>query len=514
MRTRGLLLLLTMIGAVLLSLAAAAGALAAPQLTSVTPSSASASASKATELKINGQDLTEFSGTPTVSLQQTAWPYDSVSAYDVSVVGMLGGDYIDCYVNTHGETAGTYDVVVTGTWLVGQPVQTLTLSGAFQITGSSPVTALTIASLSPKTKQAGEAAFTLTVNGANFGTSPTVYWNGSPLATKPGGMPNPTATCSATVPAALIASPGTYMITVSNGSATSSSAAFTVTASTPVLSSLSPPGTWARLVNPPLVTLAGSNFQSSAQVLVNGAVHASTYKSATQLTVQLTATDIAYPTTLNFAVRNSSGGALSSTLPFTLNADTTSPVTTISGADAAWHNTPVTLTVSATDAGGPGVQKTYYGIGVSPTSVLAGSTVTVPAPAGGAGDGQIVVQAYSVDNCANVEAPPATATVNICTKGPETSVSAPAGVKKGKTCTIKYECDSVTPQCTATMKIYKSNGSVAKSFSLGTQTSDKQYAKSFTCNLAPGNYKVKVFATDAAGNAQSSMQTDAFSVTK
>ena len=64
------------------------------------------------------------------------------------------------------------------------------------------------------------------------------------------------------------------------------------------------------------------------------------------------------------------------------------------------------------------------------------------------------------------------------------------------------------------MKIYKSNGSVAKSFNLGTQNSNKTYTKSFTCNLAPGNYKVKIFATDAAGNRSRSMDNDSFSVTK
>ena len=104
--------------------------------------------------------------------------------------------------------------------------------------------------------------------------------------------------------------------------------------------------------------------------------------------------------------------------------------------------------------------------------------------------------------------------MNICTTGPETSCIAPASVKKGKTLKIKYESDSITPQCTSQMKIYKSNGSVAKSFNLGTQTSNKTYTKSFTCNLAPGNYKVKIFSTDSAGNAQSQQDDNTFTVTK
>ncbi len=44
---------------------------------------------------------------------------------------------------------------------------------------SSP--ALTM--LSPNTAPVGSPAFTLTVNGSNFGTDATVFWNGAPLKT-------------------------------------------------------------------------------------------------------------------------------------------------------------------------------------------------------------------------------------------------------------------------------------------------------------------------------------------
>ena len=105
-------------------------------------------------------------------------------------------------------------------------------------------------------------------------------------------------------------------------------------------------------------------------------------------------------------------------------------------------------------------------------SNISGSTVTVPAPAGGAGDGAQLVQAYAVDNCNNAEVPPVSVTVNICTKGADTSAFAPASVKKGKKLKIGYECDSITPTVTATMKIYKSSGSVAKSFNIGQKNAN------------------------------------------
>ena len=516
MKKRSLGVMLVVAIVLVLSLAVVASASAAPYLTSVSPTSAANTTYSSTQLKIYGQSLTDFIGDPEVTLYQRAWPYDYISGTDVYVVGMMGGDYISCYIDTYAETTGSYDVVVSGYWLIGQSTQDLTLSAAFSVTGgvTPPVTYPTIASVSPNAKNAGDAGFTMTVNGANFGTSPTVYWNGTALATAPGGLPNPTAVCTAAVPATLIANAGVAMITVASGAQTSNAVPFTVTAVLPTLTSLSPTSTWAHYITPPQVTLTGTKFASTAQVLVNGVVHASTYASATQMTVQLTAADIAGAGTLNFSVRNTTSGGLTASLPFTLNADNSAPVTTIMGADTAWHNTPVTLTITAGDAGGSGVQKTYYGIGIPPSILLSGSTVTVPAPAGGASDGAQLVQAYAVDNCNNAEVPPVSVTVNICTKGADTSAFAPASVKKGKTLKIGYECDSITPTVTATMKIYKSSGSVAKAFNLGQKNANQNYTKSFTCNLAPGSYKVKVFATDAAGNAQSSQDSDSFTVTK
>jgi hypothetical protein len=349
------------------------------------------------------------------------------------------------------------------------------------------------------------------------GATSTVYWNDTALSTTPVAATQLTAL----VPATLVATAGKAVVTVRTVTATlppvsstSNSEYFTITAVQPTLASLSPTSGYAKYYQPYQLTLAGTNFQSTSQVLVNGVVHASTFVNATQITVQLTAADIAAAQTLNISVRNGSGGQPTNTVAFTLQADTASPVTAITGNDALWHNQPVVLQCSATDTGGPGVLNTYYGIAVPPAIALVGTTITVPAPAGGSGDGPQLVQAYSVDKCGNTEAPAKAVTVYICTVGPQTSCIAPASVKKGKTLKIKYEADSITPQCTSQMKIYKSNGSVAKSFNLGTQNSNKTYTKSFTCNLSPGNYKVKIFATDSAGNAQSEMSNDAFTVTK
>ncbi len=520
MKKRSLGVMVVIAVVLMLCLSTAAVASAAPSLTGLSPTSGSNSTFGSYELKIFGQNFGDFIGDVDVTLDQASAPYDSIHGSYPTIVNMLGGDYISCYINTYGESAGSYTVSVSGYTRFGQLWPDTYTYNSFTVTGTSPVTHPTIASVSPKSKDAGSGGFQMIVYGSNFatgiGVTSTVYWNNTALST----TAISSTQLSAVVPAALVASPTTAAISVQNATSslppvvtTSNAVPFAVTALLPTLSGVNPTSGFARYFQPYQLTLTGTNFTSNSQVLVNGVVHASTYVSPTQITVQLTAADIAAPGTLNISVRNGAGQQPTNTVAFTLQADTTAPVSSISGADDNWHNQPVVLTVSVTDVGGPGVQTTYYGIGIPPSIALAGSTITVPAGSG-APQGPQLVQVYSMDKCGNNEVPPKAVTVNICTTGPSTSCIAPASVKKGKSIKIKYECDSITPQCTAQMKIYKSNGSVAKSFNLGTQDSNKTYSKSFTANLAPGNYKVKVFATDSAGNKQSSQDNDSFTVTK
>ena len=97
---------------------------------------------------------------------------------------MFGGDYISCFINTYGESAGTYSVQVSGTWLIGQMwPTTIYLNNAFSVSGTSPITTPYIASIAPNTATAGGAAFNMIVYGYNFaagiGATSTVYWDGT-----------------------------------------------------------------------------------------------------------------------------------------------------------------------------------------------------------------------------------------------------------------------------------------------------------------------------------------------
>ena len=221
MKKRSLGVLFVLVVVLVLSFAVVASASAAPYLTSCSPTSGSNSAWSSFQLKIFGQNLSDFYGDIDVALYQRNAPYDTIYATDPYVVSMFGGDYISCDINTYGESAGGYDVEVSGYYLLGQQwPTTLTLSNAFTVTGTSPVTAPTIASISPSTVAAGSAGFQMTVYGSNFGTgvgaTSTVYWNNQALTTSPGS----TSVLTALVPASYVANAGKATITVRTTTAT------------------------------------------------------------------------------------------------------------------------------------------------------------------------------------------------------------------------------------------------------------------------------------------------------
>ena len=312
MKRRSLVMLLTVAMVLVLSLVLVAGASAMPMdpyLTSVSPASGSNGTAGNVTLTIYGVNLDDFIGDPEVTLYQSGGGSGVIYASN-AYVGFLG-DSIVCTINTFGAPAGTYNLEVYGIWWSGQMFpEAIYLDYAFTVTGAR-VTTPYIASVSPNTIAAGSPAFSITVYGLNFasgiGATTTVYWNSTALAT----TANNATQATALVPAALVTTAGSASITVRTSTSTyppttqtSNAVPFVVTAVLPTLSNLNPAQTWVNLITPPAVTLTGANFQNTAQVLANGVVHASNYVSASQITVQLTAAEIANAGTINFAVRN------------------------------------------------------------------------------------------------------------------------------------------------------------------------------------------------------------------
>ncbi len=122
------------------------------------------------------------------------------------------------------------------------------------------------------------------------------------------------------------------------------------------------------------------------------------------------------------------------------SGDTTPPTTTATGADALWHNAPVTVTLTPIDnAGGSGMTggsaRTEYKVGAA-AAWTTGTSVTVAAPASHTNDGSHTISYRSADAAGNVE-DAKTCTVTIDTTGPTTAGKATRG-RKGRAIALRY----------------------------------------------------------------------------
>jgi Putative Ig domain len=271
-------------------------------------------------------------------------------------------------------TAGTYSITLSATNSSNQ-----TGTGLLTLTISSTPT---ISSINPSCTTAGDPQFTLTVNGTNFVSTSTVNWNGTPRATTFVSSTRLTAT----VPAALIATPGTASVTVVSCGATSGAVTFTIVART-TISSLNP--TCATAGGPDFtLTVTGTNFVSTSTVNWNSTALATTFVSSTQLTATVPASLIATAGTASITIGNLCGGASSTATPFTI-ANTpviTSPLTACGTVGVAFSytitatNNPTSFSASPIPAGLS--FNTSTGV-ISGTPTSAGTTnVTITASNG------------------------------------------------------------------------------------------------------------------------------------
>ena len=208
-------------------------------------------------------------------------------------------------------------------------------SATFTIVPPAPV----ITSLNPNSALAGAAGVMLVVNGSNFDNGAIVQWNGGPLTT---AFVSATQ-LDATVPASLIATPGSATVTVFDNGQTSNSATFTIIAP-PTISSINPN---AAVAGGPVFTLTvnGTNFDNSASVQWNGTGIPTSFGNSTQLSATVAASLIASPGTALVTV--SDNGATSNSATFT-----------IAPAPAIGSLNPTSAT-----AGGPGFTLTVDGSG-------------------------------------------------------------------------------------------------------------------------------------------------------
>ena len=111
----------------------------------------------------------------------------------------------------------------------------------------------------------------------------------------------------------------------------------------------------------------------------------------------------------------------------TVSYDGTDPTSSASGADGDWHQSAVTVGLSATDPGAnaSGVAEITYTVdgGAAQTISDASGDVIVPAPADHSNDGQHTIVFFASDNAGNQETPSNSVTVRIDTTKPTSSAS-------------------------------------------------------------------------------------------
>lgn len=208
----------------------------------------------------------------------------------------------------------------------------------------------TLTSISPNSTQAGQPAFTLTVNGKDFTPASTVLWNGSARVT----LFTSTSVLTAQILATDIQNAGIVSINVSTpspGGGVTQPLQFTITSapsSLPVISSLSPSSAVAGSSGFAL-TINGTNFVSESTVSVNGSTRATNFINSSSLQTSISSSDLVEAGSLQVVVVNPPpGGGASS--PFAFGV--TNPVPSLSAISPTFAAAGgSTTTISVTGAG-------------------------------------------------------------------------------------------------------------------------------------------------------------------
>jgi hypothetical protein len=113
-------------------------------------------------------------------------------------------------------------------------------------------------------------------------------------------------------------------------------------------------------------------------------------------------------------------------------------------------------------------------------------------------------------NTGAVGGPTATRAVRIDTQRPSTQAPSPAGVQSGGIAHLTYEVSDPPPcagWCAVRIEVKNGHGAVLHTHTSGHAHSGVLYQASFRCRLPRGVYRFYVYATDAAGNKQTSRAT-------
>jgi uncharacterized repeat protein (TIGR03803 family) len=220
-------------------------------------------------------------------------------------------------------TAGTSPVTVTNPDTPGATSNSLNFTVSASVGNPAP----SITSLSPDSAAVGTSSQTVAINGQNFLSSSTVTYNG--VAHAATFVTSGQLTINLTT--SDMATAGGFPIVVTNpapGGGASNALNFTVAAANPipVITSLSPSSASAGSAAQTL-TINGGNFVSSSSVSFNGTARVTIFVSSSQLTITLTAADLATAGTFPVSVTNPApGGGTSNIVSFIVSSGTSGSV--------------------------------------------------------------------------------------------------------------------------------------------------------------------------------------------
>jgi len=355
-----------------------------PAITSISPDSAQAGSSSSVYMDIIGSGFTAAS--------QVRWNGVTLSSYS-----FYSSTRMTAWVSSSAlTTSGTAQVTVYNPPTGGG----VSNAATFTIT-TNPIPYISY--LTPYSATAGGAQFTLTVNGSNFSSSSVVRWNGTARTTALVSASQVTAT----IPAGDIATAGTATVSVFDstpppaGGGSSTGYTFNINNPSPVLSSIAPLSGAAGGETFTL-TLNGTGFVQGSVARWNDNDRTTTFVSATQITAQITAADIATAGSATVRVFNPSpGGGTSSIVNFTIvNPNPTPAITGIVPASGTVGGAGFTLTVGGSNFvsgavvrwNGANRTTTFVSATSLTASILAGDLATAgsalvtvfnPAPGGG-----------------------------------------------------------------------------------------------------------------------------------
>ena len=254
------------------------------------------------------------------------------------------------------------------------------------MTTAMPNPAPVLTSISPTSVTAGGTSVVmLTANGSNFISSSVVQWNGTAISTAFVSSSQLTAT----VPTGDLTASGTANVTVMTptpGGGTSSPQTFTVNAPPPAITSLNPS---SAIVGSGAFTLTvtGNGFIANSVVKWNNAALTTVFFSATTLSAQVPASDIASGTSANVTVFNPgppTGGLTSGMVAFTINTTNPAPtLSSISPMSVAAGYGAFTLTVNGSNFVSGSVVQWTVGSTTStlPSTVYTDTLITASVPA-------------------------------------------------------------------------------------------------------------------------------------